>query len=375
MTATDDLPLVDHHCHGVLADALGPDVFRALSTESAGEGDPAVDVLDSPYGLALGRRCAPLLGLEPHPTPEAYLERRGALGAAEVNRRMMSAAGLSALLIDTGHLAYPLLTPEEMEDAFAVPSHEIVRLERLAEDLAEVTDAGDFMRAFDDALTAAARSAVGFKSVIAYRYGLDIAGEPPAASAVAEAVEEWYRESERRGTRRVSSPVLLNHLLWASVRHGLPIQLHVGFGDSDIQLFRADPSRATRFLAATADSGARIMLLHCYPFEREAALLAHVFPHVYCDVGEVSHHLGPSAGIALRRMMEAAPFGKVMFSSDAHGLAEHYAMSALGWREAMGALLDDWIASGWATPALADRIARAVAHDNAERVYGLRDGR
>jgi len=168
--------------------------------------------------------------------------------------------------------------------------------------------------------------------------------------------------------------VLLAHLVWEAVSFGKPLQFHVGFGDSDVQLYMADPSRLTRFLTATRTSGCKIMLLHCYPFIREAAALANIFPHVYYDVGEVTHYLGPSARAAIRQSYELAPFHKVLYSSDAYGLPEHYAVSAAAWRRETGVLFDEWLADDWLSVKDAERIIRDVAAGNARRVYGLGEG-
>lgn len=53
------------------------------------------------------------------------------------------------------------------------------------------------------------------------------------------------------------------------------------------------------------------------------------------------------------------------------GVAETHALGALVWREAFGALAADWAADGlWDAP-YARRVIDAVAHGNAERLYGL----
>jgi len=88
-------------------------------------------------------------------------------------------------------------------------------------------------------------------------------------------------------------------------------------------------------------------------------------------VGLASHYLGPSAGTAIRQAMEIAPFSKILYSSDSYGLAEHYAVSAASWRTSFAALMDDWIASRWATADDAERIAAMIASENAKRVYTL----
>ncbi|MBR22153.1 MAG: amidohydrolase [Leifsonia sp.] len=373
MSITSGLGLIDHHCHGLIADDLAPDDFRSLATESDWLSEPGLETLDSPFGLAIRALCAPLIDLPRHASIDDYIARRIEIGAAEVNRRLMAAAGDAHLVLDTGFLASPVMSPDAMTATLGTPTSEIVRLERIAEGLAGSTDATSFAADFASALRAESAQAVGFKSVIAYRIGLDVPETAPTAEQVRHAAGEWLATSERTGSARIEHPVLLAHLVWEAVGLGKPLQFHVGFGDSDVELYRSDPSRLTRFLDATRTSGTKFMLLHCYPFVREAAALAHIFPHVYCDVGEVTHYLGPSARAAIRQSYELAPFHKVLYSSDAYGLAEHYAVSAAAWRRETAALVDEWLADDWLSVADAERIVQNVAAGTARRVYGLDD--
>ncbi|WP_237767483.1 hypothetical protein [Serinicoccus sp. CUA-874] len=69
-------------------------------------------------------------------------------------------------------------------------------------------------------------------------------------------------------------------------------------------------------------SGARFMLLHCYPYHREAGYLAHVFEHVYCDVGLAVTYTGAQSAQVIAESLELTPFAKALFSSDAFGAAE-----------------------------------------------------
>lgn len=363
--------LIDQHCHGLAVGELDADGFRNLATESDWLSEPGLETLDSPFGLAIRALCAPILGLERHVSVERYIERRLELGATEVNSRLMASAGHERLLLDTGLSAIPIMSPPEMTSAIGTPASEIVRLETVAEALAGHTSAGSFAGDFAAALSARSQHAVGFKSVIAYRSGLDVPDVAPTPADVRAAAAEWLAQAEQTGSPRITSPVLLAHLVWEAVSFGKPLQFHVGFGDSDVQLYMADPSRLTRFLTATRTSGCKIMLLHCYPFIREAAALANIFPHVYYDVGEVTHYLGPSARTAIRQSYELAPFHKVLYSSDAYGLPEHYAVSAAAWRRETGVLFDEWLADDWLSVKDAERIIRDVAAGNARRVYGL----
>jgi predicted TIM-barrel fold metal-dependent hydrolase len=366
-----DLPLIDHHSHGVVDTELSDDGFRSLATESDWPGPAGTDSLDSPFGLAVRRFCAPILGLEPLAPVDEYLARRRSVGAAEANRLLLRSTGTSDYLLDTGIPDTRLLGPTDMAARADARTREIVRLERVAEDLASDSTAAGFVAKLPATLAARSREAAGLKSIIAYRHGFDIPAERPSGREVLKAADEWFRTAERTGTFRVTDPVLLRFGLWCGIDAGLPIQLHTGYGDGDIELFRADPSRLSPLFHATRTLGVDFMLLHCYPFIREAGILAQVFPHVYLDVGLVSHYLGPSAGTAIRQVMEIAPFSKVLYSSDSYGLAEQYAVSAAIWRMEFAALMGDWVASGWATPNDAGRIAAMVASENANRVYNL----
>lgn len=220
----------------------------------------------------------------------------------------MTATGSEGLLIDTGSLMVPLLSNAQMQESLGIPVDEVVRLEHVAELLGPNVSATDFPLAYAQALRLASAEAVGFKSVIAYRYGLDLDSVAPSTEQVVDAAGRWLSRAEETGSYRLADPVLLQFLIWTAIPLGKPIQFHVGYGDSDIELFRADPSRATKFFIATADLGCSFTLLHCYPFVREAAVLSQVFPHVYCDVGSMVHFLGPSAPTVIRQVMEIAPF-------------------------------------------------------------------
>jgi predicted TIM-barrel fold metal-dependent hydrolase len=115
-----------------------------------------------------------------------------------------------------------------------------------------------------------------------------------------------------------------------------------------------------------------VMLLHCYPFHRQAGYLSQVFPHVYLDVGLAVNYAGARAAAVLAESLELAPFHKILFSSDAFGLAELYYLGALLFRRAFDEVAGGWVGAGlWSAPD-AHRVARMVAAGNAERVYGLR---
>jgi predicted TIM-barrel fold metal-dependent hydrolase len=156
-------------------------------------------------------------------------------------------------------------------------------------------------------------------------------------------------------------------VLWAGVGTGLPLQVHTGFGDRDLALRTADPALAQPFLAAVR---VPVVLLHCYPYHRQAGWLAQVYPHVSVDVGLTVGHLGVRAGAVLGEYFELAPFGKVLFSTDAYLLPELYLVGAAQFRHALRGLLDGWLRDGAVPAADVERIEGLVGSGNARRVYG-----
>lgn len=365
--------LVDHHCHAVVAGALDRKAFDDLIGE-AGPAAPGATNFDTPTGLAIRAWCAPMLDLEPHAPAEAYLARRRELGRDEVDRRLLGATGIAELLVDTGHRSSEILSMGAFSAHFGVPAREIVRMEAVAQEVAEsgVTAAG-WPAAFEAELRRRAADAVGLKSIIAYRYGFDFEPAPPDGAELAAGVSEWFREAERRGSWRLEHPTVLRHLLWTGAELGLPIQLHVGYGDPDIRLHRVNPALLHEWLVLLQPRRVPVMLLHCYPFIREASYLSASFPDVYFDIGEVLQYVGRSAGRLWAEALELAPFTKQLFSTDAFGISEFYYLATFLFKRSLGGVLREAVDAGDWSRADAERIVRLIGWENARRVYKLED--
>lgn len=360
----ESLPLVDHHCHGVLDRDLGRETFEESLTEAETAGPPGVSMFDTQVGFALRRWCPPVLGLDAHAEPDAYLERRAELGAAEVNRRFLRAARLEALCVDAGHGPGGMLGPPELGRLAGARGHEIVRLETLAEQVAaDGVDAARFAGEVRSRLDA--QNAVGAKSVAAYRAGLELAGERPSGPEVAAAAGRLMAQDRPR----VCDEVLHRFLVFCAVDAGLPVQFHVGYGDVDADLRRGDPLLLIELLRAMDPVPA--LLLHNYPFHRHAGYLAQVLPNVYVDAGLATHNLGYRAPALIAELLELAPFGKVLYSSDAFGLAELYHLGALLFRRGLAGFLAGGADDGAWTAGDAERVAALIASGNARRVYGI----
>lgn len=359
-----DAALIDHHCHAVARGPLDRAELESFLTESDRPPPPGCTTFDSLLGIAVRQRCAPVLDLAAGADPDDYVTRRAVLGGEEANRRLLRTAGLEALLVDTGLAGENLLDLAALGRISGAAVQEVVRLESVAEDVAAGgVGAAEFEAVFGEVLRRRAADAVAVKSIAAYRHGLDFDPRPPSSAEVAKAADRWLTS----GAERLQDEVLLRHLLWEGLATGLPLQLHTGFGDPDENLARSDPALLTGFLRACAEAGPPVMLLHCYPYHRHAAYLAAVMPHVYLDVGLAIPHVGRRSAAVLAETLELAPFHKLLYSSDAYGLAELYLLGAVLFREALAGVLDGLGISG----ADRDRIATMIGSGNARRVYTL----
>jgi hypothetical protein len=372
--------LVDHHCHGVLCRDPDEATLESMLNEGATSTSqhwPGGSMFDSQAGFAFRRVCPPVLGLPPHAELPDYVARRAELGATEVSKRFLVAAGMSALCVDTGFTPEPLTSPAELGGLAGATAYEIVRLERVAEDVvAAGIGAAGFADAVRSALATRTASAVGVKSIAAYRTGLDLNPERPSDAEVTAAAGRWLDASAlpaHTGPPRIADQTLQRFLIWSGVDLGLPVQFHVGYGDSDVDLHRCNPLLLTPLLRAIQPTGVPVMLLHNYPYHREAGYLAQVFPQVYVDAGLATHNLGHRAPVLLAEALELAPFGKFLYSSDAFGLPELYYLAAVLFRTALSGFLTAGLQEDLFSERTVVRLARMLCADNAKRAYRLGD--
>jgi predicted TIM-barrel fold metal-dependent hydrolase len=357
------VPLVDQHAHGCwLASGDRRRFDNALNEANI---EPLADFdsgFDTQLGFALRAHCAPLLGLPEHAEPDDYWRRRRQLTEPESARIFLQAAGVSDWLIDTGY-AEGVADVPHVATLSKGRAYEVVRLEQVAEQAAEAP--GDYASAFEHILRHRTDTAVGTKSVLAYRGGFDGDLSEPSAVEVVTAAARW-RDS---GGQRLTDRVLLRFGLHQALRVGKPLQFHVGFGDRDCDLHKANPLYLLDFLRQSGDTP--IVLLHCYPYEREAGYLAQAFNNVYLDGGLSINHLGAGAPAFIARLLELAPFRKIVYSSDGFGPAELHYLGAKLWRSGIRRVLtgfvdnDDWSAAD------AIRVVDLIARDNAVRMYRL----
>jgi uncharacterized protein len=288
--------------------------------------------------------------LECEPTERAVYQRRLAADPMDYASAMLRATGAELLLVDDGYPPADVsIGWQELGKLAGCPSRPALRIERVAEDAP-----GDAVDAVHAAVaTARERGYAALKTIAAYRGGLDL--DAPEAPARTDGVDRTHVRD------------VLLAALEANEATGdpLPVQVHTGFGDSDLFLPRADPGHlkplVERFQATS------FVLLHCYPFVREAGWLAHVYANVYFDLSLTIPHVSRPA-VALAEALELAPVSKLLYASDAARTPELYLLAAIWWRDALAAVLPEELPA-----AAAEEAARMILRENARALYRLSD--
>jgi uncharacterized protein len=356
-----EVALIDHHVHGCWLEPGDRARFENALNEANTE--PIADSgFDSQLGFAVRAHCAPILDLAKHIDPQSYWDRRSEFTENELARLFLPAAGVSDWLVDTGINA-GTTDISQLSALSGNRAHEIVRLEQVAEQAARAP--GDYASAFEEILHERAAGAVGTKSILAYRGGFDGDLTEPSAEEVAVAAARW----RDLGGTRLRDRVLLRFGLHQALRLGKPLQFHVGFGDRDCDLHKANPLYLLDFLRQSGDTP--IMLLHCYPYEREAGYLAQAFNNVYLDGGLSINYLGARAPAFIGRLLEMAPFHKILYSSDGYGPVELHYLGAALWRKGIHRVLRGFVDDGDWCESDAMRVVDVIARENAARVYHL----
>jgi predicted TIM-barrel fold metal-dependent hydrolase len=143
----------------------------------------------------------------------------------------------------------------------------------------------------------------------------------------------------------------------------LPVQVHCGFGDSDLHLWRADPSYLKPLVERFRETP--FVLLHCYPYVREAGWLAHVYGNVRLDLSLTIPHVSQPAQ-AIREALELAPVSKLLYASDAARTPELYYLAARRWRQALAEVLPELLPAEEV-----EEAARLILRENALQLYRL----
>jgi len=377
---------VDVHCHGWRSDEVAAAPQRGfldritmlgMCLVSSGLEDESLrQILElttdtSPIAVAMADRLAAVLGCEPTRDGLAAARTEALADHRAYLRRLWADAGVDDLIMDDGY-PLPRIDGRALGAEIGLRVHRVYRIEPIITDVREA--AGSYSE-LADAFTAGLEEAVtdgsiAFKSVIAYRTGLDVAEWRPAECE--SAFVRWRADgwSETREHAKPVRDALLRRALAVARAAEIPVHIHCGGGDPAIVLAHARPSDLFPVLAAHMDQP--VVLIHSgWPWVEEGAFVASILPHVYLDTSLSTPWASLAIDSRLEILLGIAPPAKVMYGSDEASEPEVIWLSAQLAREALARVLDTGIERRHLNRAAAARIGADVMGGNARRLHGL----
>jgi hypothetical protein len=330
---------------------------------------------DTVYYRRLIRDMAAYFNCEP--ALEAVVEARNAAvasdGYTEYVRKLYADAGLEAIVFDFG-VPLPQLDVAEVKGQLPVTVAPIFRIEPLIADLLK-TDYGwaEFKRTYDDTINEALTRGGyrGLKSIIAYRTGLDV-------SPLSRNEDQGFKalDAIRRGLGGGSMKMLRDYLLCRALEHCMehevPMQIHTGMGDFEVNLVLCRPAYLMDLLRFPTFRSCNVILVHGgYPYSREAGYMANVLPRVYCDVSEGIPFAAHGARSIFSEILEMTPVSKVVYGSDGYTVPEIIYTSAKLGKQALGQVLDGLVDDGFISKGDVEEIAGMILAGTANRLYKI----
>jgi hypothetical protein len=323
------------------------------------------------FGIALRRWLAAHLDCEP--TREAVTQARDAALRADpvaYTKGLLDAAGVVAILSDEG-FPQPPIPAKEFASTIGVTVHRVTRLEPW---ILQHRDGSfdDLVSGVEAEATSAAAdpNCVAYKSIVAYRTGLDV-GDP--SSSDAEAAFARWRDDDWAETREHAKPVrdfLIRRTLAIAKANDRPFHFHCGGGDPDINLAYAGPASMFPLLIDVQDQA--VVLVHSgYPWVREAAYIASVLPNVYLELSELIPWAWGQVEWALEMLVGTVPAAKLLYGSDEAGEPEAFWASALLARSALQRVLGKFIDCDYVSTDEAERLGRLALGDACRALHGI----
>lgn len=391
MVDTSALPVVDVHCHPFVNQGeLTPEQFADLvsfpggSVEYMAEGGVEVDNdlidelqrvrRDIVYFRYLVRHLANFFGCEPDLDAVVEERNKAVQDYAGYVRHLYDDCNLTAMVADFGYPKEPSVDRAQFIEDMPIEVVPIYRIEPLiAQLLKEDIGWGELCQRYDDAIAHALEHEGfrGLKSIIAYRTGLDIS---PLSRTPDQGLQAL--DAIRRGIGGQATKKLRDHLLCRTlelcIEYDVPMQIHTGIGDYEINLTLCRPALLMDLLRFPAFRACRVLLVHSgYPYHAEAGYMANVLPRVYCDVSEGIPFAASAARRIFAEMLEMAPLCKVVYGSDGFNLPEiNYIGAKLG-KAALAQALEDLVNGGMLSQGEAEEAAGLILAGNACRLYGL----
>ncbi len=184
-------------------------------------------------------------------------------------------------------------------------------------------------------------------------------------------------QSAAAGEREAFNTVylaVLTELMTLCQELNVSIHIHTGSTGNpyDGRYERLNPFQMGPFLTNPKLINTKVVFLHAsYPYTRNAALMAHSFPHVWVDMGWVLPWISLNFTQCLREVLGVAPHSKILLGSGQHGLPEFVWMSAKLARQSLATVMQEMVEQNLLSVPQAQETAEMILYRNAARLYRI----
>ncbi len=367
------IEIIDNHAHSILRDYknCGLVDFGRPFTESRD-----ADMLSQhlPHTLSYQHMIRQLLVKARSESLEHYLEKRSERETSEHLSWLFHDAGIEAMLIDDGFGSDCF----EIAELAALTDVKLFRVMRIENELAKIVLVSETL---DEALRLISQDifaksegeppVVALKTVLAYRGGLNLETVSLSQARISYHPARKDLKATGRMGRSHAYHYLLAQVLELAGEHNLPVQIHCGIGDDDALLADANPLNFQSVLRSERFSKVKAVFLHCYPFVREAAYLASMYPGVYFDLSLTNSLLAPALADIYYEALSFAPVTKILAGSDGHTQPESYWYGAVSLRRALHEALSRLKKGAFLGSGQEESIERAILRGNAHYLYQI----
>lgn len=293
---------------------------------------------------------------------------------ANYTRMLFDDVSLGAMIVDDGYRSKDMVTLIQFATLSQRPIFLCRRIEPILEQcLAKASSFDELETTFQQQLLHSEPVApVALKTICGYRGGLDIDLVKKTAAA-----RDFDRIKKIAAKRRVTRCDLYHYFVMQAFElaayHDLPMQVHTGIGDDDADLKQCNPLLMQNLFRISTLQKTQFVLLHCYPFVREAAFLASLYPNVYMDLSLAVNIVSTSAEQMIGEALATAPATKILAGTDGHTCPETHWYAALCWKRGLAVSLTELVNKKMLTMQQVQQIAGMILHDNASRLYKLQN--
>lgn len=283
-------------------------------------------------------------------------------------RQLFNDACIRGMIMDEAGPPSRPTDPSGYASAAGRPVWWMARVDPLVDRLlGEDASASEIVTAVEDALQAAAAAGcVAYKTILAYRTGLAVDPTVDLDRAQRELDAERERPIRRRG--KALRDLVFRRALACAADLDRPVQVHTGFGDSELRLAESAPDLLEELLRTPEGSAAKVVLIHgSFPWTEAAAYLASSKPNVWMELSLSNLFAPVGTAHRLMRMLDVAPRDRLLLGSDGHGAPETHwfgcRILAEAWERTAAMMIDAGARPEWvqeAREALFDANARAV---------------